>query len=914
VVHNDDPLHPDTGAMATMRALNPALILLASSSAAELDFSPTNTRTFDAQRIGSIPTSWLLLQVGSTLSAPVTSASALNISVADTSKFRVNDLVVVDDEKCLVTAVGSTLTVKRGFAGSTAATHAGGTRIAAVVSGWSYAATLDMTAACPLGRATGAFATPGTGTERAADWLARRTAGIAAAADWDGVMVDVCIGTYANSFRGDTAFRTIANRAAPATEADYTAFDLAWQAGIEAYLARVRALAGNKLVMTNGAPPVFDSTNGTCFEGFPTAETTALQWHSTVVGPTTDSRGGSYLDWSAKAPTPNLTTMFTMGAQNDYRLMRFGLSTALMGDGYYSFKTPVPGQDFSSYWYDEYDNAGAGRGYLGAPTGAMYSQAPQLTSPDLLGGYGGFADQTALNAWVLYPRTNYAATKAIDNATAKVTVTQSEGTIWGVQLSRSNIPVSAGKTYTLTFRARADRPLAIRAVLQQAANPYSVHAVTDEIGLSTDWQTFELPLTSASTDSATNMIFNLGASVGTIWIDDVKLQEGDRNVYRRDYEGGIALVNATAAPVTVQLNGTFRKIKGTQAPLVNDGNLVTAVTLPAKDGLVLLRTAPAPATAPVAHPDSYTTANATMLTVPAPGLLGNDTDAEGDALTGSIVTQPTNGTLSLGASGSFTYTPTPGFAGVDSFTYRAYDGTAYSAPATVSITVAAADVPAPVVLHAPVAKPDSYATNAGTVLRIAAAGVLANDTDSQGHALTASLVVQPTRGTLSFVGDGSFVYAPAAGFAGIDSFTYRASDGTAESAAMTVSIVVVAPAPATPTVVYKPVVKRRGKSSSRTYSLSGSVRLGSPAEAPVMLASSGSAAAQAATPVLLEVRIERYVKKHWRVYKRIRVVNPGSRYSTRAKLRSGTYRARALVTGGNVPAGRSTTTKSFKVR
>ena len=274
--NNEDPLHPDTGAMATLRALNPNIILLTSSSAAELDYSPTNDRTYDAQRIGAIPTSWLLLQVGSTLTSPVTSASATTISVADTSKFRVDDLVVIDDEKCLVTAVESTLTVKRGYAGSIATTHASGTRIAAVVSGWPSAATLDMTAGCPLGRATGASATPGTGTERALDWLARRTAGITAAADWDGVVIDVCVGPYANSFRGSTAFRTVADRAAPATEVDYTAFDAAWQSGIETHLSRVRALVGtDEIVMTNAAPPIFGVDQRHHLRGVPDSTTSS---------------------------------------------------------------------------------------------------------------------------------------------------------------------------------------------------------------------------------------------------------------------------------------------------------------------------------------------------------------------------------------------------------------------------------------------------------------------------------------------------------------------------------------------------------------------------------------------------------------------------------------------------------------
>ncbi len=691
VMWNDDPMRPDTAAMATMRAANPNLILLTCSSAAELDYSSTDNATFDAQRIGAIPTSWLLLQVGTTLSAPVTSTTATTFQVADSSKFRVNDLAVVDDEKCVVTAVGSgTITVKRGYAGSANATHASGARIAACVSGWANAATLNMTANCPLGRATGTFATPGTGTERAADWLARRTAGIASSADWDGILIDVCLPNYASGFVGSEACRTIADATVPTNEADYAAFDKSWGAGIEAYLASVRSLTTGKLVMTNGAPPVYGSTNGTCFEGFPTASTDSMQWHSTVVGPTRDGRGGSYLDWSAKAPTTNLTTMYTMGTINDYRMMRFGLTSALMGDGYFSYKTSGPSIDFSQWWYDEYDNAGAGRGYLGKPVSAATAQVPALTTSDLTGGYGAFNDTNSLNAWTLYARSGNVATKSLDNGAAKIAITQSAGLDWGIQFSRPNIAVTAGKSYTLSFRIKADRNMSMRTVLQQAASPYAVHAVTEEIGVGTEWQTVELPLVPSATNSADSLIFNIGTSTGTLWIDDLKLQEGDRNVYRRDFEHGIALVNATAAPVTVNLNGSFRKIKGTQCPSVNDGSLVTAVTIPAKDGIVLLReTTVAANTAPVAAGDSYNTANATALTVAAPGLLANDTDADGNALTCSVDIAPANGTVSVGSNGSFTYTPAASFTGVDTFTYRVYDGKAYSNAATVSITVAA---------------------------------------------------------------------------------------------------------------------------------------------------------------------------------------------------------------------------------
>ncbi|MEZ4735545.1 MAG: Ig-like domain-containing protein [Caldilineaceae bacterium] len=71
----------------------------------------------------------------------------------------------------------------------------------------------------------------------------------------------------------------------------------------------------------------------------------------------------------------------------------------------------------------------------------------------------------------------------------------------------------------------------------------------------------------------------------------------------------------------------------------------------------------------------------------APGVLQNDSDAEGDTLTTAEISAPDNGTLALNADGSFTYLPNAGFTGDDSFTYVANDGTADSNVATVTITV-----------------------------------------------------------------------------------------------------------------------------------------------------------------------------------------------------------------------------------
>lgn len=103
----------------------------------------------------------------------------------------------------------------------------------------------------------------------------------------------------------------------------------------------------------------------------------------------------------------------------------------------------------------------------------------------------------------------------------------------------------------------------------------------------------------------------------------------------------------------------------------------------------------APAPGPVANADSYSTPTGSTLTVAAPGVLRNDTVSAGKTLSAILVSNPASGSLSLAANGGFNFTPAAGFTGPVSFTYRASDGTASSAPATVTITVAPAQNRAP---------------------------------------------------------------------------------------------------------------------------------------------------------------------------------------------------------------------------
>jgi hypothetical protein len=70
-----------------------------------------------------------------------------------------------------------------------------------------------------------------------------------------------------------------------------------------------------------------------------------------------------------------------------------------------------------------------------------------------------------------------------------------------------------------------------------------------------------------------------------------------------------------------------------------------------------------------------------------PGILSNDSDTEGSALTANLVANVQNGTLIFNADGGFSYTPNAGFEGFDSFTYTASDSIANSTPTTVKLQV-----------------------------------------------------------------------------------------------------------------------------------------------------------------------------------------------------------------------------------
>ena len=175
---------------------------------------------------------------------------------------------------------------------------------------------------------------------------------------------------------------------------------------------------------------------------------------------------------------------------------------------------------------------------------------------------------------------------------------------------------------------------------------------------------------------------DLDLAVADFFVDGVSVLAGDG-------------LGGFAAPATFAVGDAPVSVAVGDLDGDGDGDLAVANLFSANVSVLLSNRAP------TATDDAYVTSEDTALTVAAPGVLGNDTDPDGDALTSTLVSGTTHGTLTLSADGSFSYTPAAGYNGPDTFTYRTSDGAVDTNPASVSLTVTAGNDPPTATVEGP---------------------------------------------------------------------------------------------------------------------------------------------------------------------------------------------------------------------
>jgi hypothetical protein len=356
----------DPEALRAVRAANARLALLAYLTSEEIAREPDpEERPLADARFARIPASAWLLEPGSVTTAPI-AATATRIPVADPARFTPTRppsqfygadeptyLLIGDEHVKLVGVQGPELIVERGFR-STPRPHPAGTPIAGHVVFFAGTWMLDI-----------------TGTWR--DVLADEAASLVAHGPWTGVFLDVCfedIG-FLNGGRLDLDRDRVPD--------DPRAASQAWKAGFGVLVDTLRDRLGPEvpIVANPGAQDCpHDRLDGILLEGWPiglpedfldfqTGLARYLRW-TTRPGRLPLSIANAY---SPKIGFGTIAAGQDEVARTDYAAMRFGLAIALMGDGYYTFDNGVFGH-YVAWWYDEYDGAGRGVGWLGLPRGA----------------------------------------------------------------------------------------------------------------------------------------------------------------------------------------------------------------------------------------------------------------------------------------------------------------------------------------------------------------------------------------------------------------------------------------------------------------------------------------------------------------------------------------------------------------
>ena len=291
----------------------------------------------------------------------------------------------------------------------------------------------------------------------------------------------------------------------------------------------------------------------------------------------------------------------------------------------------------------------------------------------------------------------------------------------------------------------------------------------------------------------TNGSYNSAHGYDGVWVDDVEvfdLDPGAGSPWTYDDSTAYAYYNGTsmATPHVAGIAGLLLAEKPSlnwsqiKSALMDTVDVKVSLTdLCVSDGRVNARSAlESLNTAPVAADDGYTTTEDMKLTVGAPGVLANDTDADGDTLSAALVDDAGNGELTLTADGSFEYVPDAGWFGTDTFSYTANDGTADSNIAVVTIEVISSNT-------APVLDPIAdKGVDEGALLSFTAT---ASDADIPAQTLTFALGAGAPAGAAITAG-GAFTWTPSeAQGPGSYDITVTVTDGEAtDSGTFTVTV------------------------------------------------------------------------------------------------------------------------------
>ncbi|HLK49294.1 MAG TPA: IPT/TIG domain-containing protein [Bryobacteraceae bacterium] len=305
--------------------------------------------------------------------------------------------------------------------------------------------------------------------------------------------------------------------------------------------------------------------------------------------------------------TENFSNAYLTPTSQDLQQHRLSMGTALLGNGFYEYS--LKDSLSAPYWFDEYSVDSTGnaiedrtkKGYLGQPL----ADASELANPGTLVFQEGFESGVLPNSFIGNPSTAVSITQAAGefiSGGGSLVLSNPDHTKQGTVSVRTNpavIPLSAGVTYLLIFDWRILETIdcaqsGFRIGVNNGSQSLDHALVPGTVAGDSGTLHFPFTIPSAGNWSINFFLTNGG---GKVAIDNVKIYQGGVGPWRRDFENGFVLINPFAQPHTFSvtdlagaLNRTgIHRIKGAQAPDINNGQAVSdSLTLAPFDAIILL--------------------------------------------------------------------------------------------------------------------------------------------------------------------------------------------------------------------------------------------------------------------------------------------------------------------------------------
>lgn len=386
----------------------------------------------------------------------------------------------------------------------------------------------------------------------------------------------------------------------------FAEFNQGWMAATDTIAARLRRWCGPNYIMVGNCAlgTKYTTFNGWMREGFPYQA--GGDWYSNMFW-----EPGGYMTDERRflPPRHNYIFSFQVGTDpysyNNNRIMRFGLGSASLGDGFGVFAAQDRDafhSDYHTWWFDEFavDLEAGGVSstsrqhahWLGQALSDMYqmiwiSDEPDgVTNPDF---------ETSANSGWLFGR-NIPATLVRDSTTAghgrssaHINIPVADPIDWKVNFfTATPFEIYPWNTYSATFWIKASSPRTLPVMMSRLNGPQVLARMVD---VSTEWRQVQIPFYTYANEGSVVLGFYLAKDAGDVWIDDVHFQAGVSNVYRRDFQHGTVLVNTSAsAYAQVPMERSFKRILGIRDPGTNDGSPVTTASVAPSDALFLIST------------------------------------------------------------------------------------------------------------------------------------------------------------------------------------------------------------------------------------------------------------------------------------------------------------------------------------